>query len=912
MEDIIDIIVTETTNLIEITSQPTDEIIDVNIIDNREDVTLNVTPTVVEININSLTGNFGVNWGEIDGTLSNQTDLQNALNLKADLVDGKVPSSQLPSYVDDVVEVANYAALPVTGEVGKIYITLDTNYIYRWTGSTYVEIKDSSAVWGAITGTLSNQTDLQNALNAKLNTSTAASTYVPYTGATGNVNLGLDYSITAALIIKSGGTSTQFLKADGSIDTNTYATTSQLHNAVTIGTANGLSLSTQVLSLGLASSSANGALSSTDWSTFNGKQAALSGTGFVKISGTTISYDNSTYLTTSAAASTYVSGSGTTNYLPRWSSSKVLTDSFIYTNGNFTEIQGQGLTASMGIVVSGRYGSVANAPKIYSSDETTGVAHIELVNGGGEIRLGVEKSTGGQILPGSSAYATVLTAGLSARNLEFGTNNTKRMTIDGSTGTVTLTGALSGTSATFSGGAISLVPTTFAIGSSSATDSNAATFQSADNNYLLRFKNSAGTSLGGFYYDGTNFIADQANWKFGSRVGINGGTNSSRALQVTQTSGLSSAIRILATTGTSGLLEFIGDGASSQPTIGVTSATPNNLTLSTGGNPSVTITSSGNVGIGTTSPSTLLEVYKSSGSSVIRANYNGTVTFDLTASSGGNAFLSTGNNHIIFETNSTERMRITSGGNLIINTSGTSAPNSGQIVNKQRSDSTTPYLNGIVNMSATTSTNLAIWYDGSAHNISATYYTGGDGGAFKPLAFMTSDTERMRITNNGNVCINRTSGLSQSYPLIIKAGSGDYIWKLFSTSEANQGDAYLSDSNGQFHIRNGSADVWLTTSAGGWSNNSDISIKENLVKIEDALDKINLINGYTYNVINDEVRQAGLIAQEVESILPEAVSTNFSKTFNKELKGLNYDSLIPLLVESIKELKAELDTLKNK
>ena len=168
MEDIIDIIVTETTNLIEITSQPTDEVIDVNIIDNREDITLNVTPSVVEININQLTGNFGILWGEIEGTLSNQTDLQNALNLKADLVGGKVPSSQLPSYVDDVVEVANYAALPATGETGKIYITLDTNLIYRWTGSTYVEIKDSSAVWGAITGTLSSQTDLQNALNLKL------------------------------------------------------------------------------------------------------------------------------------------------------------------------------------------------------------------------------------------------------------------------------------------------------------------------------------------------------------------------------------------------------------------------------------------------------------------------------------------------------------------------------------------------------------------------------------------------------------------------------------------------------------------------------------------------------------------------------------------------------------------------
>jgi hypothetical protein len=56
---------------------------------------------------------------------------------------GKIPSSQLPSYVDDVVEVANFAALPVTGETGKIYVTLDTNKTYRWSGSTYIEISAS-------------------------------------------------------------------------------------------------------------------------------------------------------------------------------------------------------------------------------------------------------------------------------------------------------------------------------------------------------------------------------------------------------------------------------------------------------------------------------------------------------------------------------------------------------------------------------------------------------------------------------------------------------------------------------------------------------------------------------------------------------------------------------------------------
>src|SRR5690606_19981679 len=53
---------------------------------------------------------------------------------------GQVPSGQLPSYVDDVLEFADFASLPTTGETGKIYITVDNNEQYRWTGSTYVQL----------------------------------------------------------------------------------------------------------------------------------------------------------------------------------------------------------------------------------------------------------------------------------------------------------------------------------------------------------------------------------------------------------------------------------------------------------------------------------------------------------------------------------------------------------------------------------------------------------------------------------------------------------------------------------------------------------------------------------------------------------------------------------------------------
>lgn len=59
---------------------------------------------------------------------------------------GKVPSAQLPSYVDDVVEYDSKSNFPETGESGKIYIAKDTNLTYRWSGSNYVEISPSLAL----------------------------------------------------------------------------------------------------------------------------------------------------------------------------------------------------------------------------------------------------------------------------------------------------------------------------------------------------------------------------------------------------------------------------------------------------------------------------------------------------------------------------------------------------------------------------------------------------------------------------------------------------------------------------------------------------------------------------------------------------------------------------------------------
>ena len=59
---------------------------------------------------------------------------------KADLVGGKVPVDQLPSYVDEVVEVESYSELPDPGDKSKIYLTLDNHKTYRWTGTVYIDI----------------------------------------------------------------------------------------------------------------------------------------------------------------------------------------------------------------------------------------------------------------------------------------------------------------------------------------------------------------------------------------------------------------------------------------------------------------------------------------------------------------------------------------------------------------------------------------------------------------------------------------------------------------------------------------------------------------------------------------------------------------------------------------------------
>ena len=829
--------------------------------------------------------------------------------------DGKVPSNQLPSYVDDVVEVANFAALPAIGETGKIYITLDNNKVYRWTGSTYVEIAANNAVWGAITGTLSNQTDLQNALNAK----------VPYTGATANVNLGtytllaaqikatssaglsinansgtqiadlgaggganmtlfggltgtsasFSSSVTGNTIVKSGGTSSQFLKADGSVDSSTYLTTSsasstyvpytgattnvdlgnntfasqnvyvngnnttnfgflgfkqiggsgstgqsgytsiyavgqtdlyfnyntgsstyrkarfssvligdnteklyylpasdgtlaltsQLHDAVTIGTANGLSLSGQVLSLALSSTSTNGALSSTDWNTFNGKQAALNGTGFVKISGTTISYDNSTYLTTSAAASTY---------LP-------------LTGGTLT----------------------------------------------GQLTINRASGTGLQVAS-DNVVITAATGFASPRQLVFTCGN-------GATTTLEAKG----------------------FGGNYITDFNIKTY------------NSSGTAFNVFFGDSAG------------NVGIGTDTPLSR-LQVVATG---TVLRLGEASGTTGKQLLFGvDGSTGRGEIqAVWQGTANtNLALNPAG---------GNVLIGTTGDNGTgkLQVINSqagwggqitnnNGQQVLFAHNGG---FGLNVNAGSNASSST--YLAAFVSNGADRFYISGNGNVGI---GTNSP-------LNITNFTSLQVNGV---------NSGLIMVSNNANIRGHLYVNSGGVQIGStsndlVSFNTNDSEKMRITSGGIVCVKRTSAPSSAYSMAIQetimmavSVNGNNMVNFF-----NQGDGYV-------------ASIVVNNSTVIYGVGSDYRLKEDY-KDFNGLEKLSAIKVYDFKYKIDGYRMEGVIAHELQEVVPYAVTGVKDEKNNDgtdKIQNVDYSKIVPILVKAIQEQQAQIEELKAK
>ena len=137
--------------------------------------------------------------------------------------------------------------------------------------------------------------------------------------------------------------------------------------------------------------------------------------------------------------------------------------------------------------------------------------------------------------------------------------------------------------------------------------------------------------------------------------------------------------------------------------------------------------------------------------------------------------------------------------------------------------------------------------------------------------------------------INATDDITTAtdhYPVFV-AGAGTN-----QTAEVSTSKLYYRPSTGQL-------------SATDFNTLSDIAYKEDIQPIQNALNKILDMRGVSYKMKDTKRKSLGVIAQEIENILPETVSKN-----NNGSKTVSYNNIIAVLIEAIKELKEEIDRLK--
>jgi hypothetical protein len=142
-----------------------------------------------------------------------------------------------------------------------------------------------------------------------------------------------------------------------------------------------------------------------------------------------------------------------------------------------------------------------------------------------------------------------------------------------------------------------------------------------------------------------------------------------------------------------------------------------------------------------------------------------------------------------------------------------------------------------------------------------------------------------------------------AYSLVI--GKYNDTTAVSSLFEVGNGLSETTRSNAMNVYSNGY--VWIQ---GALTQNSDARLKKNITPLSNPLGSIQQLNGYTYNwkdESRDSAQQIGLIAQELQKVYPQLVRAN-----SKGELSVNYIGLIPVLLESIKELKKEIDELKLK
>lgn len=196
----------------------------------------------------------------------------------------------------------------VNGKIAKNINFTGATVTYNGDNANVTVIGGGGGTWGSITGTLSDQTDLQSALDAKLAITTAATTYVPYTGATGGVDLGAnsitagDFVVGSSVALNDGATldfysDTGITQVGGILvdSANQYSLLNVTNSLSAIIDVSAIDTADKTITVPNRSLTLDNITTST----------TTNGTGFLKGNGSVISFDNSTYLTTGDAASTY-------------------------------------------------------------------------------------------------------------------------------------------------------------------------------------------------------------------------------------------------------------------------------------------------------------------------------------------------------------------------------------------------------------------------------------------------------------------------------------------------------------------------------------------------------------------------------------------------------------------------------
>lgn len=329
----------------------------------------------------------------------------------------------------------------------------------------------------------------------------------------------------------------------------------------------------------------------------------------------------------------------------------------------------------------------------------------------------------------------------------------------------------------------------------------------------------------------------------------------------------------------------------------------------TAGATRMAIDSSGNVGIGTSAPSNTLHV-NSSSTDVAKFATTGAYTFVTLDNATRNWALSAGSTFSIYDsTAATTRMSINSSGNLLV---GTADATTLGTVNKN-----------LVVGSTTNNDEVALTLNvmEGTHNRRVKFFLDDDDGVFgldttasssvAPFVVRVAGSEKLRLDTAGNLLVgtasptNITSGTlqvhnNQAAQIVVRntnASSGK-AFKLGVDSSANNFTLYNNSGSG----------VYLTDGGTSWTSNSDENLKENIVELTGALDKVKNYRCVEYNFIADKTnsKKIGFIAQDWQEDYSQVVSQNENGNL-----GMQYTETIPVLLKAIQEQQTQINALQS-